>query len=148
MRAMRQTTQWGACVALLVALAVPVGASGASTGRGASHAGVAPAAPVVLRLSARPGKTGALLKARIRPEGLTTTYRFYLELCTGSECIDEVLVGEGTTAASSKAQTVQASTYSVFDEPGLPPGSTWEYSVVATNLDGSTRLGKTFKTHR
>lgn len=150
MRVMRRMTGWaaGLWVALLVALSLPAGASAANIGAGVSRGRVVQAPPVIVRLSAHPGKTGALLRARIRPEGLATTYRFYLELCTGSECIDEVLIAEGTIAATVKSQTVQASTYSFFSELGLPLDSTWEYSVTATNTDGGTERTSTFKTRR
>jgi hypothetical protein len=136
-----------AVIAVLIVLAAPAtSSSGANIARRVHDAHVTQGAPVIVHLSARPGRTGALLKARIRPHGLTTTYRFWLELCTGSECIDDVLIGEGTIAATTEAQTVEASTYPVFHEHGLAPGSTWEYWVTATNQDGSTRLAKTFKT--
>lgn len=148
--AVRGAKKLGLGITLAVALAAQAtaGSAAGAVTRGEPLGRVLPAAPVISGLSARPGTTGALLKARIRPQGLETTYRFYLELCANSECIDHVLIGEGTIAATTKAQTVEASTYIVLDELGLEPGTRYEYWVTATNADGSTTRLKTFKTHK
>lgn len=78
------------------------------------------------RLSASPGQTDALLKARIRPEGLQASYQLWIAVpCPPpQECIEDDLVGKGLIAASTKVASVRQSADTMLDEVGLQPATT------------------------
>lgn len=83
--------------------------------------------------------TGATLEAQINPEGLETTYEFWLEdaVCQHGEVrCDSIAisrVGQGHIAAGDSDQTVSVGL------SDLGPDDSYSYWVVATNPDGETR---------
>jgi len=107
-----------------------------------------PSAPVIKKLSASHiSQKEALLTARIKPEGLETTYELWIDPCVPPmECMTHLPMARGAIPATTKELTVSAATAVVFDELGLKPDTTYEYGVVADNADGTVEVHKYFTT--
>lgn len=99
-------------VALLAVLALPGRSLGAS-------------APLLGSVSASAAETTATLEAQIRPGGLDTTYKFWLDSPTGVEA-----VGEGQVPSSRLEEAVSVGVQS------LEPTTTYTFWVSAENADG------------
>jgi hypothetical protein len=101
-----------AIVALLAVLALPGRSLGAS-------------APLLGSVSVSVAETTATLEAQVRPGGLDTTYRFWLDSPTGVEA-----VGEGQVPSSRLEEVVSVGVES------LEPTTTYTFWVSAENTDG------------
>jgi len=94
-------------------------------------------------------ESSAILEAQINPEGLDTTYEFWLQYAacqtnTGGASCDAIVVkkvGDGSIRGTGGAQTVRA------DLSSLQPGYTYSYWVIASNSAGTKEApSETFKT--
>ncbi len=136
-RRFQRATPWLAMITVAALLAAGPTSAVEGTTHGRSRPSIAAVSATGIT------RTQATLTARINPEGSETTYVFEIGYigCQGVEYCEfyhEQVVREGNLASGITAKRVSARL------THLEPGYEYEYSVVATNAEGTSESSGVF----